>query len=77
MAEVIIHKENTMLSILERELKETEDLLLALECGEKNPEELPIAPKFYMTKKERLENLIWVYKVEERTKNNRVENASN
>ena len=76
MAEVIIKKEDTMLSILERELKETDELLLALECGEKNPEELPIAPKFYMTKKERLENLIWAYKVEERATNHKVENAS-
>jgi len=64
------------IKVLQEELNEVNSILLSLDCGETSPEELPIAPKFYITKKERIENLIWVYKVEKRMTDKKTENAS-
>ena len=64
-----------VIDMLKAELDSVNELLLSLDCGEKKPEDLPLPPNFYINKRERIENLIWAYKVEERSSKNKVENA--
>ena len=66
-----------VVSVLEKELANVNNILLSLECGEIKPESLPVAPNFYLTKKERIEGLLWAYRIEERLVKNKVENAPN
>ena len=51
---------------LKKELKNTKDILLDLESGIISAENLPLAPNFYIAKKDRLEAIIWAFEVEER-----------
>lgn len=57
---------NDLRSILTKELNATKTILLDIECGLVKPENLPIAPQFYIEKKNRIEAILWALDVEDR-----------
>lgn len=58
--------ENDLRSMLTKELNATKSILLDVECGLIKPENLPIAPQFYVEKKNRIEAVLWALDVEDR-----------
>ena len=59
---------NELKAVLEEENAKLRVLLLSIECGEIQPETLPMPLKFYTNKKDRLDALIWVLDIECRLK---------
>lgn len=58
---------SSIIQILKEELDTLKELLMAVDCGEMAPESLPLPMKFYVQKRERIENLLWIMEVEKRT----------
>ena len=59
-------KREDLCKSLKEELENVKEILLDLESGIISAENLPLAPNFYIAKKDRLEALIWAFEVEER-----------
>ena len=65
------YNRNDLRSMLTKELNATKTILLDLDCGLTKPENLPIAPQFYIEKKNRIEAVLWALDVEDRALINR------
>ena len=59
-------KREDLCKSLKEELENVKEILLDLESGIISAENLPLAPNFYIAKKDRLEALIWAFEVEEK-----------
>ena len=59
-------KKDKFRKTLNDELSVVKENLLNIECGLTRPEELPLAPQFYIEKKSRIEALLWALDVEDK-----------
>ena len=66
-------KRDKLRKALNDELSNVKEILLNVECGLTKPEELSIAPQFYVEKKSRIEAVLWVLDVEDKAEKYRQE----
>ena len=59
-------KRDRLRKVLTEVLDNTKELLLNIECGLVKPEELAVAPQFYVEKKSRIEAILWALDIEEK-----------
>lgn len=59
-------KRDKLRKALTEELNSVKEFLLNVECGLVKPEELAIAPQFYVEKKGRIEAVLWSLDIEEK-----------